>query len=244
MKIVVTGNYEELSKKAADILGEEIRSNPKTVLGLATGSTPIGTYRQLVKMHKEDGLDFSRITSFNLDEYLGLDPENQNSYKCFMKDHLFKHVNIKMERAYVPDGMVEDPAHYGEKYDKMIEDAGGIRIQILGIGSNGHIAFNEPAEFLSVGTGVVELTRQTISDNARFFESEDQVPTRAITMGMGSIMKASKILLLASGLSKAPIIKKLLEGGTVSTMIPASFLLLHPDVILICDQEAYSLVEK
>ncbi|MGM0396213.1 MAG: glucosamine-6-phosphate deaminase [Bacillota bacterium] len=244
MRIIVTESYDEMSMAAADILEGEIRNNPELVLGLATGSTPIGTYGELVRRYREEGLDFSKSKSFNLDEYMGLGGDNPNSYRYFMKEHLFSQINIDEKNTHVPDGLTKDPKSYGEKYDQMIKAEGGIRIQILGIGSNGHIAFNEPADELSVGTGLVELTNQTIEDNARFFESIDQVPTQAITMGMGSIMKAERILLLASGKSKAQVLSNILERGKITTRIPASFLLLHPDVTLVCDREAYSMVSK
>ncbi|WP_409228767.1 glucosamine-6-phosphate deaminase [Gudongella sp. SC589] len=244
MKIIVTDSYDEMSKAAAEIFEKEIRQDSKIVLGLATGSTPIGTYEELVRKYKEEKLDFSGVTTFNLDEYVGLDVKDPNSYRFFMEEHLFNHVNTNNENTHVPDGMTVNPDEYGEKYDKMIEAAGGIRIQLLGIGSNGHIAFNEPDEELPVGTGLVNLTIQTIEDNARFFKSKEQVPTQAISMGMGSIMKAKKIVILASGEGKAEIIKKLLERGKVSTRIPATFLLLHPDVTLVCDRKAYSLVGR
>lgn len=242
MKIIVTESYKEMSRVAAELFEEEILKNPKVVLGLATGSTPIGTYGELVRKHREEKLDFSQVTTFNLDEYVGLDDENPNSYRFFMEKHLFDKVNINKMNCHVPDGKTDNPDEYGKKYDNMIEAAGGIRIQLLGIGSNGHIAFNEPGDYLPVGTGLVNLTRQTIEDNARFFQSIDHVPTQAISMGMGSIMKAEKIVILANGKGKAEIIKKFVEDARVSTRIPVSFLLLHPDVTLVCDKEAYSLV--
>jgi len=244
MKIIVTESYEEMSKVAAGIFAEEIIDDSRIVLGLATGSTPIGTYKELVRKHLEEGLDFSQVTTFNLDEYVGIDAGDPNSYRFFMNENLFDHVNIDKGNTHVPDGMTDNPHEYGKEYDEMIEKAGGIRIQLLGIGSNGHIAFNEPDEELPVGTGLVSLTRQTIEDNARFFQSVDHVPTQAISMGMGSIMKAERIVILASGEGKAEIIGKLVEGGKVTTRIPASFLLLHPDVTLVCDKEAYSLVGR
>lgn len=244
MKIIVTESYDEMSRTAAEIFGEEIRADSRIVLGLATGSTPIGTYKELVRKHREEKLDFSNVTTFNLDEYVGLEANNPNSYRFFMEKNLFNQVNIDRKKTHVPDGMTDNPGEYGKRYDSMIDDAGGIRIQLLGIGSNGHIAFNEPDEELPVGTGLVNLTRQTIEDNARFFSSIEQVPTKAISMGMGSIMKAEKIVILASGEGKSEIIKKLIESGKVTTRIPASFLLLHPDVTLVCDKEAYSLVDR
>lgn len=244
MKIIVTKSYDEMSKAAADVFEKEIRNNPELVLGLATGSTPVGTYRELVRRHLENGLDFSRTKSFNLDEYVGLSGDNPNSYRHFMDEHLFNHINIERENTHVPDGLTENPKEYGKKYDQMILESGGIGIQLLGIGSNGHIAFNEPDEELPVGTGLVELSEQTIADNARFFQSAEHVPTQAISMGMGSILKAGKIILLASGEGKAEVISELLNRGKVTSRIPATFLLLHPDVTLVCDEEAYSEVNR
>lgn len=238
MKIIVKKNYEEISKEAASIIGGIVKENPVAVLGLATGSTPIGTYKELIRMHKEEGLDFSKIRSFNLDEYIGLSGDNPNSYRYFMNDQLFNHININKENTKVPDGKAVDFDKYCREYDEMIESSGGIDIQILGIGSNGHIAFNEPDHVLSVGTTTVDLTQETINDNARFFEKMEDVPKKSITMGIGSIMKAKKIILLASGKNKRDAIKKILENK-ITTMLPASLLLLHPDVTIIVDEEAY-----
>lgn len=239
MKLIVEKNYEELSKRAAEILKKEIRINPQIVLGLATGSTPMGTYKELIKAHENEGLDFSQVETFNLDEYVGLDGDHPNSYRYFMNEELFKHININLENTHIPNGKAKNLESYCKEYDKDIKEAGGIDIQILGIGTNGHIAFNEPADELSVGTSIVNLTESTIRDNSRFFDSMEEVPKTAITMGIGSILKAKKIILLASGKSKAPIMKKLLEETVVSTKLPASFLLLHPDVTIIVDEEAY-----
>ena len=244
MKIILTNSYDELSRKAADIIEELVSSNGKAVLGLATGSTPVGTYRELIKRYLEHSLDFSGVTTFNLDEYIGLRASNHDSYNYFMNYNLFDHININRDNTHVPDGMTNDPRSYGRLYDRMIENAGGIDLQILGIGSNGHIAFNEPAEELNLGTDLVKLSKKTIEDNARFFESKEKVPTEAVSMGMGSIMKARRILLLASGEGKAEAIGQVLNSGKVTTWLPASLLLLHPDVTLICDQEAFSLVDR
>lgn len=240
MKVIVEKNYDELSKRAAHILEEEIRNNPDIILGLATGSTPIGTYKELIKAYKERNLDFSKVSTFNLDEYIGLDGDHPNSYRYFMNNELFDHINIKKENTHIPNGRAQNPKDYCIEYDNDIENAGGIDIQILGIGTNGHIAFNEPAEELSAGTSIVQLTESTIRDNSRFFDSMDEVPKTAITMGIGSILKAKKIILLASGKNKAPIIQKLLEDNMVTTQLPASFLLLHPDVTIIVDEDAYN----
>lgn len=239
MEVIVKKDYESLSKQVAEILAEEIRKKPDINLGLATGSTPVGTYEELIKLHKQKGLDFSKVKTFNLDEYIGLSGDHPNSYRYFMNDILFDHINIKKENTFIPNGKARDPKKECKAYDKLIEEAGGIDIQILGIGTNGHIAFNEPAEELSAGTSVVDLTENTIKDNSRFFDSIDEVPKTAITMGIGSILKARKILLLANGENKAEIIKELLNRDTVTTKLPASFLLLHPDVTVIVDEAAY-----
>lgn len=244
MKIILTESYEELSKKAADIIEELVSVKGQAVLGLATGSTPVGTYKELIRRYEEHNLDFSQVTSFNLDEYIGLSASNHDSYNYFMNDNLFDHINISRDNTHVPDGMTSDPKTYGRLYDRMIEKAGGIDLQVLGIGSNGHIAFNEPAEELNLGTDLVKLSKKTIEDNSRFFESKEMVPTEAVSMGMGSIMKARRILLLASGEGKAEAIGQILNSGKVTTWLPASLLLLHPDVTLICDQEAFSLVDR
>lgn len=239
MKLIVEKDYDGISKKAADILVDEINKNPNINLGLATGSTPIGTYKELIERYKAKEVDFSNAKSFNLDEYVGLEGTHPNSYRYFMNENLFDHTNIDKTNTYVPDGKAKDINSYTKEYDNLIEVMGGIDIQILGIGTNGHIAFNEPARELSVGTSVVDLTENTIMDNARFFKSLEEVPKTAITMGIGSILKAKKILLLASGENKREIIKKLLENDTLTTDLPASFLALHPDVTIIVDEAAY-----
>ena len=239
MKLIIEKDYNELSKRAADILKNEIKGNPQIVLGLATGSTPIGTYKELIKIHKEEKLDFSEVKTFNLDEYIGLDEDHPNSFRYFMNEELFKHININIENTHIPNGSSKDMENHCKEYDEYIEKAGGIDIQILGIGTNGHIAFNEPAKELNLGTAIVDLTESTINNNARFFDTIDGVPKTAVTMGMGSILKAKKIILLASGKSKAPIMKEFLNGNTITTDIPASLLLLHPDVTVIVDEKAY-----
>jgi len=238
MKTIIKKDYEELSKVAASIISNEIKSNPKTVLGLATGSTPIGTYKELIRMHKEEELDFSQVVTFNLDEYLNIPYSNPNSYHYFMKDNLFKYINVKAENIHIPHGNAENIEEFCIEYDKKIEETGGIDLQILGIGENGHIAFNEPASSLPLATNITKLTESTINANSRFFHSIDEVPKKAITMGIGSIMKAKKILVLANGEKKAPIIAKILKNKVVTTDIPASLLLLHPDVTIIMDEAA------
>lgn len=239
MKLFVEKDYEKLSKVAANIVKEEMSKKPNMVLGLATGSTPEGMYRELIRMHKEDGLDFSNVITFNLDEYVGIDVEHPNSYHYFMKNILFNHINIDLKNTYIPDGKANDLEKYCEEYDELIQEKGGIDLQILGIGENGHIAFNEPDDTLNVGTSVVDLTQSTIEANSRFFDSIDEVPKTAITMGIGTIMKAKKIILLVNGKKKAKVIKELLREDKITTQLPASMLLLHPDVTVIIDEEAY-----
>lgn len=240
MNIIVVKDYEAMSKKAGEIFVQEIKSKPDIVLGLATGSTPIGMYKELIKAYKKDNLDFSNVRTFNLDEYVGLSKEHPSSYGYFMDNELFNHINIKKENTHLPDGKAENINEYCKKYDDMILDAGGIDIQLLGVGENGHIAFNEPDKTLSVGTSIIGLTENTIEVNSRFFENKEEVPTTAITMGMGSILKTRKIVLLANGIKKAPVIKRLLTDNRIDTMFPVSFLLLHPDVTIIVDEAAYN----
>ncbi len=240
MKVIVEKNYKDLSKKTAEIVRDEINKKPNLILGLATGSTPVGTYEELIRMHKEENLDFSKVTTFNLDEYIGLSSDHPNSYHEFMKENLFKYININEENTYIPDGEAENIEKYCKEYDEKIENLGGIDLQILGIGENGHIAFNEPAEKLTLATHITGLTESTINANSRFFDSIDEVPKTSITMGIGSIMKAKKIILLASGKNKAQVIKELLKEEAITTLIPATMLLLHPDVTVILDEEAAS----
>ena len=240
MKIYVEKDYQNLSKVAANIVKKEMEKKPNITLGLATGSTPEGMYRELIRMYKEEGLDFSKVTTFNLDEYVGIDEEHPNSYHYFMKDILFDHININLNNTFIPDGKAKDLEKYCKEYDKLIEEKGGIDLQILGIGENGHIAFNEPSEVLNVGTSVVNLTQSTIEANSRFFDSIDEVPKTAITMGIGTIMRAKKIVLLANGKKKAKVVKELLNEDKITTQLPASMLLLHPDVTVIIDEEAYN----
>ncbi len=239
MKLIIEKDYDSMSKKAADILIEAINDNPNIVLGLATGSTPIGMYKEIIKQYNNKKVDLSKVKSFNLDEYVGLEGTDQNSYRYFMDETFFDHININKKNTYVPDGKAEDLDAHGREYDETIEKMGGIDIQILGIGTKGHIGFNEPDSELSVGTSVVKLAENTIMDNARFFKSLDEVPKTAITMGMGSILKAKKIILLASGESKKEIIKTILEKNTLTTYIPATFLAMHPDVTVMIDEAAY-----
>ncbi|MDN5332354.1 MAG: glucosamine-6-phosphate deaminase [Tepidanaerobacteraceae bacterium] len=244
MKLIIARDYEEMSKKAAQIIAEEIKKKPNLVLGLATGGTPVGTYRELVKMYKNGEVDFSRVITFNLDEYLGLSPDDERSYHYYMYSNFFNHVNVKPENIHIPNGVAEDIDEECRRYDEAIEKAGGIDLQLLGIGVNGHIGFNEPGDELLTATHVTNLAPDTIKANARFFESIDEVPKKAITVGLGTIMKAKKIILLASGREKAKIMAQLLDEDAVSTKVPASFLLLHGDVTIIMDEEAAEIYRR
>lgn len=237
MEILIKKDYEDMSLTVAKMVQKEIINNPNLVLGLATGSTPKGVYKELIRMHKEENLDFSKITSFNLDEYIGLDSEDPTSYNYFMQNKLFNHINIKNENIFIPPSNPIDEEKACKEYDKMIEEKGGIDFQILGIGENGHIAFIEPSSELNIKTNVARLTEDTIEVNSRFFDSISEVPKTAISMGIGSIMKAKKIVLMANGKNKADIIKKILDTKTISTEIPASILLLHPNITFVLTED-------
>ena len=239
MRVIVCNDYEEMSDRAAKLIASQIMLKPNCVLGLATGSTPIGAYDKLVEMTLKGDIDFSEVTSFNLDEYYPISPENDQSYRYFMNEHLFNRVNIDKSRTFVPNGMASDPDAECERYERLINNHGGIDLQILGIGQNGHIGFNEPGVNLNSTTHLTDLTESTIAANSRFFASSDEVPTRAITMGMASILKSRKIVLLASGRAKAPVVAEILKGS-INTSVPATLLNVHPDVVLICDKDAYS----
>ncbi len=238
MRVIVCDNYEQMSKEGAKIFAAQMILKPNSILGLATGSTPVGLYENLIKMNKDGEIDFKDITTFNLDEYYPLSPENPQSYRYFMNQQLFDHVNIDKARTFVPDGMAENADEACDKYDAMIDAAGGVDIQLLGIGQNGHIAFNEPDENLITKTHITGLTESTIKANSRFFDDISEVPTKAITMGIGSILKAKKIVLLANGAAKRDAVKALLDEK-ITTSNPATLLKVHPDVVLICDKEAY-----
>lgn len=239
MKVIVAKNYEEMSQIAAKEVAKLLYIKPDAVLGLATGSTPEGVYKELVELNKQNKVDFSKATSYNLDEYRGLTGNHPQSYRYFMNTNLFNQINIDKNNTHVPNGVAEDFEKECREYDEAIENAGGIDLQLLGIGTNGHIGFNEPSDFLNLNTHVTELTEDTIKANSRFFDSIEEVPTEAITMGLGSIMKAKKIILLASGQKKAEIISKLVEEK-ISTRVPASMLQVHQNVLVIVDEEAGS----
>lgn len=232
MQFITVDTYEELSKKAADIIAAQVILKPASILGLATGSSPLGTYANLAEKCKNGEVDFSKVTSVNLDEYANLSVENDQSYRYFMNENLFSKINIKMENTHVPNGCVEDFAAEGSRYDALVQDLGGIDLQLLGIGLDGHIGFNEPDDCFTKETHLVSLDPSTIEANARFFASEDEVPKQAITMGMLSIMQAKKILLIANGEKKAEILKEAFYGP-ITPKVPASILQLHPDVVVI-----------
>ncbi|MFI3200657.1 MAG: glucosamine-6-phosphate deaminase [Eubacteriales bacterium] len=241
MQIYKTKSYEELSKKAAHVIAAEIMKKPDCVLGLATGSTPIGTYQQLVALYKEGVLDFTNVKSVNLDEYRGLPRENDQSYYYFMNDNLFQHININKENTNVPNGQVEDAKKECANYESIIAGYGAQDIQLLGIGHNGHIGFNEPCEEFIKDTHCVDLTESTIEANKRFFADIKDVPRQAYTMGIHTIMKAKRILVIASGADKAQIVKDAFFGP-VTPQVPASILQLHSDVVLIVDEDAGKLI--
>ncbi|NLY81255.1 MAG: glucosamine-6-phosphate deaminase [Clostridiales bacterium] len=238
MEILRNKSYEEVSKEAAKIITKVIQENPKAILGLATGSTPLGLYNELIKEFNEGILDFSEVRTFNLDEYIGLTPEHEQSYRFFMENNLFKHINLKIENCQVPSGVEVDYDKYCDEYEKMIDAAGGMDLLILGVGENGHIAFNEPNTRLGSATHIIDLTEDTIKVNSRFFRSEVEVPRQAITMGMGTIMKAKKIVLLLTGKNKSHVLNRLLNEKFITAEFPVSFLMMHRDVTVIFDEEA------
>lgn len=241
MRVICAKNYHDVSRKAANIISAQVILKPDSVLGLATGSSPIGTYQQLIKWYQKGDLDFSQVRSVNLDEYQGLSVIHPQSYAYFMRHNFFDHINIDTRNTYIPNGM--DPNHEREcaRYDKTIRDLGGVDLQLLGLGANGHIGFNEPAEQFSVGTNRVDLTASTIAANSRFFENESMVPRQAYTMGMMAIMQAKRIVMIATGANKAQAVYDAF-CGPVTPQMPASILQLHPDFVLVADEEALSLV--
>jgi len=239
MEIIVKENAEQMSLTAARVVAKVLNAKPNAVLGLATGSTPLGLYRELVRMHNDEGLDFSQVTTFNLDEYVGLTKKHPQSYHYFMHEHLFKHINIPKQNIYIPSGTTDNYEAFCEWYERRIVECGGIDLQVLGIGSDGHIAFNEPTSSLGSRTRIKTLAKQTIDDNARFFDSPSEVPIYAITMGVGTILEARKLLMLANGVNKAAAIAATIEGP-VTSMVTASALQLHRDAMVIIDRDAAS----
>ena len=242
MRVIVTKDYEDLGRVAANIIAAQVTLKPESVLGLATGSSPISTYKNLIKKYENGDLDFSRCYAANLDEYVGLTKDNDQSYAYFMYENLFKHVNIKMENTNIPDGTEKDAAKECARYDAVIKALGGVDLQLLGIGHNGHVGFNEPADCFAKGTNIIDLTQSTIDANTRFFARKEDVPTQAYTMGIKTIMSAKKILLVANGKGKADAIYKTV-CGPVTPEVPASILQLHPDVTIVADEAALSLLD-
>ena len=243
MRIIITASYERMGLEAANIVAGQIYLKPDSVLGLATGSTPLSLYRRLIAVHETVGLDFSSVTTFNLDEYIGMEPDSPHSYHYFMHEHFFDHINIRPENIHLPSGTAEDMAAEGRRYEDMIARAGGIDLQVLGIGRNAHIGFNEPDVKFEATTHQVALDEETIKANARFFDREEDVPRYAISMGIKTIMLARRVILLASGAAKAEAVCKAL-CGSVTPKAPASILQLHQDVTIILDKEAATLLPR
>ncbi len=243
MRIIIANDYNEMSRKAANIVAGQIFLKPNSVIGLATGSTPLMMYKELIRMFEEDGLDFSETTTFNLDEYIGLSTDNSNSYHYYMHHNFFNHINIKGENIFIPNGMATDIETECRAYEDKIRQKGGIDIQVLGIGNNGHIGFNEPDVKFEATTHKVKLDQETILANARFFDNIDYVPKHAISMGIKTIMHAGKILLLANGYGKAESLGRALYGS-ITPEVPASILQLHRDVTVVVDKECASFLKR
>ncbi|MGN0506175.1 MAG: glucosamine-6-phosphate deaminase [Lachnospiraceae bacterium] len=232
MRVIEAKDYADLSRKAANVISAQVILKPHAVLGLATGSTPIGTYKQLIEWYEKGDIDFSMTKSINLDEYIGLTGDNKQSYRYFMNENFFNHININKNNTYVPNGVAEDMEAECKRYDALIAEFGGIDLQLLGIGHNGHIGFNEPGQAFEKTTHIVDLGESTIKANARFFAGIDEVPKQAITMGIKSIMQAKKLLLIANGPDKKDIVEKALYGP-VTPSVPASILQFHPNLTVI-----------
>ena len=239
MRVYVAENYTDMSRKAANILSAQVILKPDTVLGLATGSSPVGTYQQLIAWYQKGDLDFAQVRTVNLDEYAGLAPDHEQSYRHFMQENFFDHINILQENTNVPNGLAPDLEAECQRYNQVIQRLGGIDIQLLGMGHNGHIGFNEPGHAFELETHVVDLTANTIDANARFFASRDEVPRQAITMGIKSIMQAQRIVMVVSGEDKADIVRAAFTGPVVP-QVPASILQMHPNFILVGDKAALS----
>jgi len=237
MEVIIKKSYDDISVAAANVVADILNTKPNSVLGMATGSTPLGVYKELVRLHREEGLDFSQVTTFNLDEYVGLSINHSQSYHHFMYENFFQHVNIPNQNVYIPSGTTRNYQAFCQWYEQRIEESGGIDVQILGIGSDGHIAFNEPTSSLSSRTRLKTLAKSTINDNARFFDKREDVPTYAITMGVGTILEANQIVVLASGKIKAEVVAASIEGP-VTSMVTASALQLHPSTLFFADEEA------
>lgn len=239
MRVYKAKDYDEMSRKAANVISAQVIMKPDCVLGLATGSSPIGTYKQLIDWYNKGDLDFSEVTSVNLDEYKGLTHDNDQSYYYFMYNNLFKHINIDLDKVNVPNGSEPDSEKECSRYEEVIRSLGGVDLQLLGLGNNGHIGFNEPADDFAKTTHCVDLTESTIEANKRFFASADDVPRQAYSMGIGTIMRARKILLIVSGAGKADILKEVISGP-VTPQVPGSILQLHNDVVVVADEAALS----
>ena len=244
MELVRVQNYEEMCDLAAERIIRVVKETESPVLGLATGATPTGVYEKLVSDHRQNGTSYRHVTTFNLDEYVGLGPEDATSYFFYMMEHLFRHIDIPVGQTHIPDGLAKNPEEECVRYEREIEEHGGIDLQILGIGRNGHIGFNEPGTPFSSKTHVVKLTESTREANRPFFDGKDQVPTHAITMGLSTIMKSKKIVLLANGKMKAPVLHRLFTMDEPSPELPASILKQHPNVTIIADEEALSLDDR
>lgn len=238
MKVIVSKDYDEMSKKAADLIVNMLIDKPQAKFGFATGSTPIGLYENLAKAEKEGEISFKYSKSVNLDEYIGIDKENDQSYQYFMNENLFNKVSFKEGTTHLPYAPESDEK-YAKEYDKLLDEFGQRDVQILGLGPNGHLAFNEPAEKLNQRTSIIKLSDETIKANSRFFESEDDVPKYAISMGMADVFNAKMLVVLASGKNKHEVIKRIIEEDTIYPEFPASFLHLHPNVYLFVDEDAY-----
>ncbi|MEH7238756.1 glucosamine-6-phosphate deaminase [Bacillus sp. JJ1562] len=242
MKVVAVKDFKEMSQLAAAMISHQVKEKPNSVLGLATGGTVVGTYEELIKDHGQNKTSYENIQTVNLDEYLGIDKDHPNSYHHFMMENLFSNININQENIHIPNGLANNYEEEGQKYEKVISDLGGVDLQLLGIGVNGHIGFNEPGTPFNSVTHVVELEESTRQANLRFFNSIEEVPTHAVTMGISTIMNSRKILLLVSGKTKAEILEKVINEDITET-IPATVLKNHPDVTIIADEEALSLVD-
>lgn len=239
MKLIVKKSYKEMCEEVARLIKEQLDNKKDSTLGLATGSTPEGIYKKLIEYYEAGEIDFSRVKTFNLDEYIGLSAEDLNSFSYFMNDKLFNHINIDKNNTYIPISNGKDFNTVCKYYDEEIKNSNGIDLQIIGVGQNGHIAFNEPADELSFGTTVVELSQNTIEVNSRFFKSVEEVPKWAITMGIGVIMQARKIIWVANGEKKRKVVEKFLNENTITTQFPVSILKLHQDLTIVLDEEAY-----
>ena len=242
MRLIRAKDYAEVSRKAGQIIAAQIQLKPDCVLGLATGSSPVGTYQELIAKYQQGELDFSQVKTINLDEYVGLTADHDQSYAYFMRTNLFDHVNIDPKNCNIPNGMNPDAAAECARYDAIVDGFGGADLQLLGLGPNGHIGFNEPGEAFVPGTNLVDLTPSTIDANQRFFAKREDVPTHAYTMGIGSIMKAKRVLLVVNGKGKAQAVKDCFFGP-IKPQAPGSILQLHPDFILVADEDALSLVQ-